>query len=209
MGPAIWASELIPLVILTWSQKRNKWTMLSLSFYFYWHFVLCYFGFLSPLISAKSNINCPTVLDWVHIRNFYKSKMWKQTVPCPPSSSKSGSRRTVGLFSSCKSSPSDVGVIKENILMIPGNIKKTVLCSSCWQGYGGSETLIVGGTANPKSHCRNQCDSSSGSWEKICFKIQLYVLEHILKGIFTLTQGYWFIHVHWCPIHTAENLETA
>lgn len=96
-------AELISLAILTSVKTRNKWTVLTLSCYFYQHFVLFYFGFSFPLISAKSNISCLTgSYILIHIRN-RKQKMWKQTVPGPHS--KSGSWRTVGLFASFKSSP--------------------------------------------------------------------------------------------------------
>lgn len=105
IGLTSWTAELISLAIPTSVKTRKKWTVLSLSCYLYRHFVLFYFDFSSPLISAKSNFNCPTgSYIWIHIRN-KKQKKWKQTVPDPLSSCKSGSWRTVGLFASFKSSP--------------------------------------------------------------------------------------------------------
>lgn len=123
MGPTSWTAELISLAILTSVKMRNKWTVLTLSCYFYRHFVLFYFGFSSPLISAKSNISCLTrSYIWIHIRN-RKQKMWKQTIP----RSKSGFGEQLGYLLLLKALQSDVGISKDNVLRTPGNIENYIM----------------------------------------------------------------------------------
>jgi hypothetical protein len=78
--------------------------------------------------------------------------------------------------------------------------------SSCCQGCEEMGTLLrAGGSANFYSYCGNQCDGSSGSLKKI----QVYGSKHKPSGFNIPLQRFLFIHVHDCPIHMRQKLETA
>ena len=122
MDPTSWTEELISLAILTSVKTRNKWTVLTLSCYFYWHFLLFYFGFSSPLISAKSNISCLTgSYIWIHIRNRNENKQFQALAV------NQGLGEQLGYLLLLKALPSDVGISKDNVLRIPGNIENYIM----------------------------------------------------------------------------------